>query len=88
MKTKEPQHKAYSFNVVLTPEPEGGFTMTVPTLPEAITYGKTVSDALRYARECIALCLEARIAEGQKIPKEVGALATSIVTATITEHAL
>ena len=74
------KQKTYSFNVVLTPEPEGGFTVTVPALPEAITYGKTVSEALTHIRECIELCVEMRIEEGLKIPKEVGPLSTSIVT--------
>jgi predicted RNase H-like HicB family nuclease len=74
------KQKEYSFNVVLTPEPEGGFTVRVPALPEAITYGKTVQEALTYARECIELCVEMRLEEGLKIPKETGPLSTSIVT--------
>lgn len=74
------RQKEYSFNVVLTPEPEGGFTVTVPALPEAVTYGKTIQEALTYARECIELCVEMRLEEGLKIPKEIGPLSTSIVT--------
>jgi predicted RNase H-like HicB family nuclease len=66
MKQKE---KTYSFSVVLTPEPEGGFTVRVSSLPEVITYGKTVQESLVYARECIELCVETRLAEGLKLPK-------------------
>ncbi len=74
-------NKTYSFNVLLTPEPEGGFTVTVPLLPEAITYGATLEEALAHAKECIELCVESRIAEGEEVPKETGLLSTSVVTA-------
>jgi antitoxin HicB len=75
--------KKYSFSVVLTPEAEGGYSVTVPALPEAITCGDTIDEALAYAQECIELCLEARIEEGLEIPQEFGPLATSIVTTAV-----
>lgn len=31
----------YSFTVILEPEPEGGFTVLVPALPEVVTFGDT-----------------------------------------------
>lgn len=66
---------------MLTPAEEGGFTVTVPALPEAITEGDTLSEALVNAREVIELCIECRLEEGLEIPQEVGPIATSIVTA-------
>ena len=33
------------YNVIFKPEPEGGFTAIVPTLPGCVTYGKTLPEA-------------------------------------------
>ena len=33
------------FNIVLRPEPEGGFTVIVPALPGCVTYGRTLAEA-------------------------------------------
>ncbi|MEK9154366.1 MAG: type II toxin-antitoxin system HicB family antitoxin [Patescibacteria group bacterium] len=33
------------YQVVLTPEPEGGYTATVPVLPGCVSYGKTLDEA-------------------------------------------
>ncbi len=41
----------YSFRIMLRPEPEGGYTVIVPSLPGCITYGKTVDEAVSMA-EC------------------------------------
>ena len=35
----------YHFNIVLRPEPEGGFTALVPALPGCVTYGRTLAEA-------------------------------------------
>ena len=44
-------------SVVLEPVEEGGFAVTVPTLPGCFSYGKTKEDALRNAREAIEMSL-------------------------------
>ena len=74
------KQRVYTYSVLLTPEPEGGYTVTVPALPEAITYGETVDDALKYAREVIELSIQCRLATGEEIPVEFSPMATSIVT--------
>ncbi len=57
------------YTVVLTPEPEaGGFSVTVPALPEVATQGETVDECLANAREAIELSLEVRRDEGDPIP--------------------
>ena len=48
----------YHFNVVLRPEPEGGFTALVPALPGCISEGNTRQEALDNIQEAIALYLE------------------------------
>jgi antitoxin HicB len=56
------------FAVVLEPQPEGGFTVTVPALPEVVTEGDTEAEALAMAEDAIRLVLEDMIARGEPIP--------------------
>lgn len=56
------------FDVLLRPEPEGGFTVRVPAFPEIVTYGEDEADALAMAREAIELVIEDRLARGEPIP--------------------
>ena len=42
-----------SYRVLLRPEPEGGYTVIVPSLPGCITYGKTVAEAKKMAIDAI-----------------------------------
>lgn len=41
------------YNVILRPEPEGGFTVVVPSLPGCITYGKDLQEARNMAIDAI-----------------------------------
>lgn len=59
-----------SYRVLLTKEMEGGYTVTVPTLPGCVTYGDTVDEAISMAREAIDLYLESLEAHGEPIPDE------------------
>ena len=60
--------KALRYNIVLRPEPEGGFTVMVPALPGCVTYGRNLRHAKRMAREAIALYLESLVADGERVP--------------------
>jgi antitoxin HicB len=46
----------------------GGFTVTVPALPEIVTQGDDLEDALFMARDAIELSLAVRRDEGDEIP--------------------
>ncbi len=37
----------------MSPEPEGGFTVTVPMLPGCVTYGRTLVEAKQMAQDAI-----------------------------------
>lgn len=50
--------------VVLTPEPSGGYVVSVPALPGCVTQGDTRDEALHNAREAITLYIEDCIASG------------------------
>ena len=57
-----------TYTVVLHPEPEGGFTVRVPALPEIVTYGEDEEEALAMAKEAIELAIEHRTSLGEEIP--------------------
>ena len=56
------------FAAVLAAQPEGGFTVTFPDIPEAITEGDDRDAALFNAVEVLTLCLEQRMEDGETIP--------------------
>ena len=37
----------YKIPLILSPQPEGGYTVTSPLLPELVTEGDTAEEALR-----------------------------------------
>ncbi len=59
----------YRYTVKLRPEPEGGFTVRVPALPEIVTYGESEDEALANAHEAIELVIESRTERGESIPE-------------------
>ncbi|HEX9835323.1 MAG TPA: type II toxin-antitoxin system HicB family antitoxin [Alphaproteobacteria bacterium] len=66
-----------TYTVVLEPQPEGGFTVLVPALPEVVTEGDTEEEALRMAIEAIELALDYRRDKGLDIPKDAAPRAVS-----------
>lgn len=62
--------KKHMYRIHLDPEPEGGYTVTVPALPGCITWGENYEDALQMAQECIEGFLEALVKAGKPIPPE------------------
>ncbi len=67
-----------SYTITLRPEPEGGFTVLVPALPEIVTYGRDEEEALRMALEAIELALEVRRDDGDEIPADVVPLTRTV----------
>lgn len=45
--------KEFSYHLIFKPEPEGGFTVTVPVLPGCTSYGKTLSQAKAMIQDAI-----------------------------------
>jgi antitoxin HicB len=52
----------------LEPQPEGGFTVTFPDIPEAITQGEDVEDALLHAADVLESAMDFYIEAGKAIP--------------------
>jgi len=60
-----------TYTVILEPDPKaGGYTVLVPALPDCVTEGDTIEEALTNAREAIALTLEDIAAQGEPIPED------------------
>ncbi|MGH9938679.1 MAG: type II toxin-antitoxin system HicB family antitoxin [Blastocatellia bacterium] len=49
----------YKIPLVFSPQPEGGFTVTSPLLPELVTEGDTFDEALTNVRDALAAVIEA-----------------------------
>lgn len=64
------QAKILTYRIWLTKEPEGGYTVTVPSLPGCVTFGDSVDEAIVMAREAIDLYIESLEAHGEAIPNE------------------
>ena len=52
-------HGIYKLPLVMDPQPEGGYTVTCPVLPELITEGDTIQEAIQNANDALAAIIEA-----------------------------
>lgn len=59
------------YEVVLTPEEDGGYSVAVPALPGCTSQGGTREEALTMIREAIEAYLESLQAHGDPIPGPV-----------------
>ena len=57
--------------LVLEPQPEGGYTVTSPLLPELITEGETISDCLVNAEDAFTVVMEIYEDEGRALPADI-----------------
>jgi antitoxin HicB len=58
----------YTVPLLLTAQPEGGYTVTSPTLPELLTEGDTLDAALRHVQDAFAAVLEMYEDMGKPLP--------------------
>lgn len=60
----------FAYPVSLTPdETDGGFVVTFPDVPEAITQGNDITDALAQAADALEEAIAGRIRRGDLIPE-------------------
>lgn len=67
-----------TYTITLRPEPEGGFTVRVPALPEIVTYGEDQEEAMAMAKDAIELVLASRKERGEEIPDSDTVLVHSV----------
>jgi antitoxin HicB len=58
----------YKPPLVSDPQPEGGYTVTSPAIPELLTEGDSVEDALENVRDAFAAVLEIYRDQGRPFP--------------------
>lgn len=61
-------NKAY--NLIFQPEPEGGYTVIVPSLPGCVTYGHTLEEAKTMAKDAIKAYLKSLKKHKEAIPSD------------------
>jgi predicted RNase H-like HicB family nuclease len=59
------------FEVALTQEDDGTFSVTVPALPGCASQGETRVEALAMIREAIELYIESLMAHGDPVPRPI-----------------
>ena len=60
----------FNYRILLKEEPEGGFTVMVPSLQGCISYGKTLEEAKFNTREAIELYIESLKLDNLLIPSD------------------
>ncbi|MEW6608121.1 MAG: type II toxin-antitoxin system HicB family antitoxin [bacterium] len=58
----------YKLPVILSPQQEGGYTVTSPLLPELVTEGDTIEEALINVRDAFTAVVEAYQELGRLLP--------------------
>jgi antitoxin HicB len=68
----------YHYNIMLRPEPEGGFTAIVPALPGCVTYGRTLPEARKMARDAITGYIKSLRKHKEPVPTDDETLVASL----------
>jgi antitoxin HicB len=67
----------YHYNM-LRPEPEGGFTTIVPALPGCVTYGRTLPEARKMAKDAISGYIKSLKRHKERVPTDDETLVASL----------
>jgi len=51
----------HTYQILLTPEEEGGYSVSVPALPGCYTQGETIEEAIEMSKEAISLHIDSSI---------------------------
>ncbi len=68
----------YRYNIMLRPEPEGGYTALIPALPGCVTYGRTVDEAREMAKDAISGYIASLRKHKDPIPSDDNTLVASL----------
>lgn len=58
----------YRIPLLFTPQPEGGYTVTSPVLPELLTEGDTLEEAQANVRDAFEAVVELYAEQGRALP--------------------
>ena len=68
----------HTYKILLYKEPEGQYTVSIPTLPGCITFGENIDHAIEMAKEAIELYIEELEARGEEVPDDKNTLEYSL----------
>lgn len=69
----------YRVPLVFAPQPEGGYTVTSPALPELLTEGDTLEEAHANVRDAFEAVVELYAEQGRPLPASISIPRTSEV---------
>lgn len=69
----------YRVPLVFAPQPEGGYTVTSPALPELLTEGDTLEEAHANIRDAFEAVVELYAEQGRPLPASISLPAQSDV---------
>ena len=61
----------YRVPLVFTPQPEGGYTVTSPVLPELLTEGDSLEEAQANVRDAFEAVVELYAEQGRPLPAAI-----------------
>jgi len=64
--------KLLNYRILFRKEPEGGYTVTVPSLPGCVTYGENIDNAVEMVKEAIELYVADLKEHGEEVPTDDG----------------
>ena len=70
--------RVLSYRVILKPEPERGFTVTVPALPGCVTFGRDLEEAKEMVKDAIKVQLESLQKNSEPILDDADTLETQL----------
>ena len=68
----------YHYNIMLRPEPEGGYTALVPALPSGVSFGRTLDEAREMAKDAISGYIASLRKHKDPIPTDDNTLVASL----------
>lgn len=68
--------KIHHYTAVFQKEPEGGYTVIVPSLPGCVTWGKTTEEAIEAGKEAIESYLGSLEKDKQSPPADISFVST------------
>jgi antitoxin HicB len=61
--------RRFEYPATIASDGAGGFLVRFPDLPEALTDGATIEEALEEAADCLAVAISARVDDGEPVPE-------------------
>ena len=71
----------YKIPLLLTQEPEGGFTVTSPILPKLMTEGDSIEEVMSNVQDALQAVIEAYQYMGRELPLAPNILETEFLSA-------